>query len=217
MLSRSSSPEPWRAAPPEQPDQRGQIAETHDSVTAAVLEDLAMRVEKHCRGSSIAGKEAAKSEVSSWLERTPWPTYLDGYALPRAADPARPIDAITEPAWYVLACSVDRLAEAAYSTVCGDAVNGFKRDYDVAGNVSNDQTAHNAWTVGHLYARGLEERRGHVEARRLEFRGISREWHKSLGFAPYFPSRKRPLADDMQTLTTKRQRRADLWEWNHAL
>lgn len=92
---------------PEHLDRPGQIAETDDSVTAAVLQDLATRVEKHCRGFLIVHKKPAKSEVFPWLERSRWSTYLDGCALSRAADLARPIDTAAEPALYV--CSVGRV------------------------------------------------------------------------------------------------------------
>jgi hypothetical protein len=46
--------------------------------------------------------------------------------------------------------------------------SGFRRDYDVADNTSDRQTTHDSWTAGRLYARGLEEAPGHVEARRSE-------------------------------------------------
>jgi hypothetical protein len=47
-----------------------------------------------------------------------------------------------------------------------------------------------------IYARGLEEAAGHVEARKAEYRKISQEWHHFLGFLPSsLPPRKRPLID----------------------
>jgi len=50
----------------------------------------------------------------------------------------------------------------------------FKRDYDVGDQPSDHQTTHTSWTAGRLYARGLEEIPGHVEARRAGFRAVSR-------------------------------------------
>jgi hypothetical protein len=54
------------------------------------------------------------------------------------------------------------------------AQGGFKRDYDVEESATDGQTAHTSWTAGRLYARGIEEAPGHVEARRAGFRMVSR-------------------------------------------
>jgi hypothetical protein len=59
---------------------------------------------------------------------------------------------------------------------------GFKRDYDIGDQLTDLQTTHTSWTAGRLYARGLEEVPGHVEARRTGFRLVSREWHEFLSF-----------------------------------
>lgn len=72
---------------------------------------------------------------------------------------------------------------------------GFKRDYDVEETASDAQTTHTSWTAGRLYARGLEEAPGHVEARRAGFRALSRQWHAFLGFTQPRISVKRPLED----------------------
>lgn len=82
---------------------------------------------------------------------------------------------------------------------------GFRRDYDVAENTSDRQTTHNSWTAGRLYARGLEQAPGHVEARRSEFRAVSRRWHAFLGFSHYLGSRKRPLEELCDNVVSKRQ------------
>jgi hypothetical protein len=72
---------------------------------------------------------------------------------------------------------------------------GFKRDYGVEENNTNKQASHTSWIAGTIYARGLEEAPGAVEARRMEYRAISREWHSFLGFRTYLPSRRRPLSE----------------------
>lgn len=72
---------------------------------------------------------------------------------------------------------------------------GFKRDYDMGDRISDLQTAHTSSTAGRLYARGLEELPGHVEARRAGFRSVSREWHELLGFSSACQSRKRPFSE----------------------
>jgi hypothetical protein len=64
----------------------------------------------------------------------------------------------------------------------------FKKDYgiDVGSTTWNDeQAAHPAKLAGSIYARGIEEAPGHVEAARAEYRQISRAWHSWLGFALY--------------------------------
>jgi hypothetical protein len=73
---------------------------------------------------------------------------------------------------------------------------GFKRDYGLEDTKFDWQATHNPWTAGSIYARGLEEAAGHVEARKAEYRKLSQEWHAFLGFAtPSLPPRKRPLGE----------------------
>jgi hypothetical protein len=83
---------------------------------------------------------------------------------------------------------------------------GFRRDYDVEDGVSDRQTTHTSWTAGRLYARGLEEAPGHVEARRAGFRAVSRRWHSFLGFATPTMSQKRPLEDITNKDYSKRRK-----------
>jgi hypothetical protein len=83
---------------------------------------------------------------------------------------------------------------------------GFKRDYDIGDRVGDLQTTHTSWTAGRLYARGLEEVPGHVEARRAGFRAVSREWHNFLGFASTLNSRKRSPEGDPNQFNSKRRR-----------
>lgn len=59
---------------------------------------------------------------------------------------------------------------------------------------TNQQTTHTSWIAGLIYARGLEEAPGAVEARRAEYRRVSREWHDFLGFRTYISSQRRPLS-----------------------
>jgi hypothetical protein len=72
---------------------------------------------------------------------------------------------------------------------------GFKRDYGLEEKKVDNQSTHTSWTAGTIYARGLEEAPGFVDARRAEFRQVSREWHAFLGFQPCFGNRKRPLEE----------------------
>jgi hypothetical protein len=69
---------------------------------------------------------------------------------------------------------------------------GFKRDYGFEEKKSNDQASHTTWVAATVYPRGLEEAPGAIEARRAEYRIISREWHSRLGLRAYIPCRKRP-------------------------
>jgi hypothetical protein len=92
---------------------------------------------------------------------------------------------------------------------------GFKRDYDVEEQASDVQTTHTSWMAGRLYARGLEEAPGHVEARRAEFRMVSRRWHKFLGFSDPTLTKKRGLQDMTNLVSPKRARtgpsRREVW------
>jgi hypothetical protein len=73
---------------------------------------------------------------------------------------------------------------------------GFKRDYGLEDTKLDAQSSHSSWTVGSVYARGLQEAVGHVDMRKSEYRSISRQWHEFLGFLPAsLPSRKRILGD----------------------
>jgi hypothetical protein len=73
---------------------------------------------------------------------------------------------------------------------------GFKRDYGVDDTMVDTQASHTTWTAGTVYARGLEEAAGHVEARKSEYRKVSQEWHSFLGFVPSsLPPRKRLLGE----------------------
>lgn len=75
---------------------------------------------------------------------------------------------------------------------------GFKRDYGTDDAAFNEQASHGSWIAGTMYARGLQEAPGHVEARRRQYRAISREWHGFLGFETPLAAlgpRKRRLLD----------------------
>ena len=72
---------------------------------------------------------------------------------------------------------------------------GFKKDYGIEEKKVDHQSTHTSWTASTIYARGLEEAPGFVDARRAEFRQVSREWHAFLGFQPCFTNRKRPLGE----------------------
>jgi hypothetical protein len=80
---------------------------------------------------------------------------------------------------------------------------GFKRDYGTDDALFNEQASHGSWTAGTVYARGLQEAPGHVEARRRRYRAISREWHGFLGFEAYLGPRKR-AAEEEETRCPKR-------------
>jgi hypothetical protein len=81
---------------------------------------------------------------------------------------------------------------------------GFKRDYGTDDAAFNEQASHGSWIAGTVYARGLQEAPGHVEARRRQYRAISREWHGFLGFETYLGPRKRAWQGDLDTGLAKR-------------
>jgi hypothetical protein len=73
---------------------------------------------------------------------------------------------------------------------------GFKRDYEpLGGGIAEQQAAHEPLFAGAVYARGVEEAPGHVKAKRLQYRLVSREWHNFLGFQVGLGARKRALAE----------------------
>ena len=91
---------------------------------------------------------------------------------------------------------------------------GFKQDYGIKEKSLNDQASHTTWIAGSIYARGLEEAPRAIEARRAEYRMVSREWHTFLRFCAYMPCTKRPALFDMldeegnAASCSKKQRRA---------
>ena len=79
---------------------------------------------------------------------------------------------------------------------------------------SDVQTTHTSWTAGRLYARGIEEAPGHVEARRAGFRMVSRRWYEFLGFSDPTLTKKRILQGMSNSVSLKRVRTAaDRREW----
>lgn len=72
---------------------------------------------------------------------------------------------------------------------------GFKRDYGINKKLADVQASHGSWVAGTIYARGLREAPGHIEARRREYRVVSREWYRFLGFRVYLGARKRLLEE----------------------
>jgi hypothetical protein len=53
---------------------------------------------------------------------------------------------------------------------------GFKQDYSSTDDATfNKQASHGSWVAGTVYARGLQEAPGHVEARWRQYQAISRE------------------------------------------
>ncbi|EDN06524.1 predicted protein [Histoplasma mississippiense (nom. inval.)] len=68
---------------------------------------------------------------------------------------------------------------------------GFKREYEADDAAVDQQAGHGSWAAGTVYARGLQEAPGHIEARRVRYQAVSREWHEFLGFNPGPGVRKR--------------------------
>jgi hypothetical protein len=96
---------------------------------------------------------------------------------------------------------------------------GFKRDYGADDNLIDHQASHGSWAAGTVYARGLQEAPGHIEARRKQYRAISREWHEFLGFKTGLGPRKRKLqvqeCNHNEFSDPKRQREyviVNMWE-----
>lgn len=71
------------------------------------------------------------------------------------------------------------------------ASGGFKLDYGIEQKAIDAQAAHESNLAGSIYARGLQQARGQIEARQAIFRAVSREWHEFLGFCVPLGPRKR--------------------------
>lgn len=130
----------------------------------------------------------------------PWDSARLSLVLQRETKQAFGV-AFTIPIYRHLAIAVSRK-----HLECG----GFKRDYGLEDTRFNTQASHTTRTAGAIYARGFDEAPGQIEVRRAEYRKVSQEWHRFLGFTPAsLPSRKRPLggvADDDASPPTKRAR-----------
>lgn len=68
---------------------------------------------------------------------------------------------------------------------------GFKVDYGIEQKAVDAQAAHDSSLAGSIYARGLQQAYGQMEARQAVFRAVSREWHEFLGFCRPLGPRKR--------------------------
>jgi hypothetical protein len=86
---------------------------------------------------------------------------------------------------------------------------GFKRDFDAEELPADHQAGHESSTAGIIYARGLEEGPGHVQARMKEYRLLSQEWHEFLGFRRYRSARKRPLSEIVNESSQRSTRRKE--------
>jgi hypothetical protein len=85
---------------------------------------------------------------------------------------------------------------------------GFKRDYGLDNPIVDEQAAHGTWVAGTVYARGLKEAPGVIEAKRIRFRAISLEWHKLLGFqAPRGQKRRYSQLGESDKAVSVQQRR----------
>jgi hypothetical protein len=74
-------------------------------------------------------------------------------------------------------------------------VRGFQREYQIPVHPADLQASHTTWTSSMMYARPQNEAPGHLEARRWEYRVVSRGWHHLLGFTDNSTSTKRTPAD----------------------
>lgn len=140
----------------------------------------------------------------------PWPSSRLGHIIKREFQAQLSTQAST-PIWRHVAIAINRrhLQQAK-----------FKKDYNMDSRTWNDeQAAHPTSIAGAIYARGIEEAAGHVEAARTEYRRISRAWHSWLGFALYLGGRTgacKPSSSGLKSsssslgLTLKRKALADL-------
>ena len=58
---------------------------------------------------------------------------------------------------------------------------GFKRDFEAEDAYIDLQAGHNSTTAGALYARQMQDGRGHVEGMKRKYKQASRDWHAFLG------------------------------------
>ena len=137
----------------------------------------------------LTGRLQKKHEASAFL----WPDGIGTWAVNRLS---KALQRETEPTFgSAISIAVYRHVAIALSRRHVNG-KGFSRDFDVEEKASDRQTTHTLWTAGRLYARGLEEAPGHVEARRAEFRAVSRRWHAFLGFVTSSPAPpKRPFEE----------------------
>lgn len=104
---------------------RGLASSETQSITDKVIQQL-----RDIEGQSVRIKDViARSEVSPWLERTRWTSYLEGSNLSEVSELAGLIGTQSNPLLQVFARSVDCLVESAYATVYSDKVNYFGQRY----------------------------------------------------------------------------------------
>ena len=83
---------------------------------------------------------------------------------------------------------------------------------DPLGDIADEQATHSPYVAGAVYAQEVQELAGATASRRQQFRAISVDWHRFLGFASSGSTptggikRKRcPFKSDAQESRTERQ------------
>lgn len=94
-------------------------------VADAVLDRLPALETSQLQKELVGSSEVAHCQVSPWLERTRWLHYLEDIPLSEAAKLVRLPNRVDEPLLDELAMAIDRLVEAAHSSLCTEKVNFF--------------------------------------------------------------------------------------------
>jgi hypothetical protein len=96
-----------------------------DDLASSVLAELGQLEEEQTHQGAINSRLPGKTQVSPWLERTRWASYLDGIPFDYAIRLGRAACHSDEPVLYELSSTIDRLIEVAYQEVCEDKINFF--------------------------------------------------------------------------------------------
>jgi hypothetical protein len=84
-----------------------------------------MLLEERQSAGQTLHANASRKEVSPWLQLTRWPEYLAGYSFNKLTALAAVPSSATKPALSALSQSLDRLVDAAYTSICQDRINVF--------------------------------------------------------------------------------------------
>jgi hypothetical protein len=84
-----------------------------------------MLIEERQSAGQTVHANASRKEVSPWLQLTRWPEYLAGHSFEQLAALAAMPSLATEPGLFALGQSLDRLVDAAYTSICQDRINVF--------------------------------------------------------------------------------------------
>jgi hypothetical protein len=98
-------------------------------LATVVLQILAMLVQAEHERAEVVRETSSTKEVSPWLQRTRWSSYLGGRHMPSVATLLVQPNRELEPTLVTLCDSLERIVKDAHASVLSDSINAFDQVY----------------------------------------------------------------------------------------